>query len=687
MLELKQATKIYSSRVGTKVKALDNVNLKFNSTGLVFIHGRSGSGKTTLLSILGGLDNANTAKLYLSGQELKRFDDHHAAMYRHQHVGFIFQDYSLIHSMNVYENIGLPLKLMGLKVDHKFLDDCLSQVGLEGLGMRRLHELSGGQKQRVAIARALIKNPSLLLADEPTGNLDSETSIQIFELLRTLSKKRCVIVVSHDTEFAQEYADRIIELKDGCVVSDVGQQAEDHPIDVKPLRKAKLPLKMVIQLGFGNLVHNKLRMLVTSLMVAFLVAILASVYTALYAQVNINAKLIEATQLSQLLITEPINIQSRKAYDPTIESTPVRLDTSLLNQVEKIARAQHVDVFPRTQLAVNEAYLTVNDIRWLKRKVVDSYLWLIRPNEVLTQNLLNSYLSFTAYTQIDWTQQKWIGRVPHNENEIILSSYLADMMITQGIEGEANTAQVYETLLAQQSTINITGLEPLKVVGIKLETSPLLRNETSILNSGFGLISTHPSFFLHFNGQQNTQSYGIALTDDTNIERLLMDLRSLGTFSIFPRIDEEINVYTRFSLTFLMALVVPLLGYIALIFLGHSFAFSIAYRRKTIGILRALGLDIQQIQRIFWIEAWVLGIMILGLVILMVPAMIDVLNFSLKLQFIDSFISYTNMDLFSFGLSHIIEVFLILMTILIILVFTLTYHINLLDPVDVIKGK
>ena len=150
---------------------------------MVFILGKSGSGKSTLLNILGGLDNCDSGEIYVDSKKISNFKENDYDYYRNTYVGFIFQEFNLIEEYNVYDNISLGLKLQKEKVKKEQLDQILEQVGLTGLGLRKINELSGGQKQRVAIARALIKNPNMILADEPTGSLDSETGKQIFDLL------------------------------------------------------------------------------------------------------------------------------------------------------------------------------------------------------------------------------------------------------------------------------------------------------------------------------------------------------------------------------------------------------------------------------------------------------------------------------------------------------------------------
>ncbi|HEY8435794.1 MAG TPA: ABC transporter ATP-binding protein, partial [Haloplasmataceae bacterium] len=221
MLELKHITKVYRPKKGVPVKALDNVSLKIQSKGMVFILGKSGSGKSTLLNIIGGLDRYDHGELIIKGKSSKDFTQSDFDSYRNTYVGFIFQEYNILEDFSVGANIGLALELQGKKATEEAINRILQQVDLEGYGHRKPNELSGGQKQRVAIARALVKEPEIILADEPTGNLDSETGKQVFDTLKKLSQEKLVIVVSHDREFAETYGDRIIELADGKIIRDI----------------------------------------------------------------------------------------------------------------------------------------------------------------------------------------------------------------------------------------------------------------------------------------------------------------------------------------------------------------------------------------------------------------------------------------------------------------------------------
>ncbi len=228
MLEIKNLTKIYKPKKGVPVKALNSVSLRFPDTGLVFLLGKSGSGKSTLLNLLGGLDKYDEGEIIIKGVSSKDFKQKHFDSYRNTYLGFIFQEYNILDDFTVGANIALAIELQGRKASNEEINQILDEVDLSGYGARRPNELSGGQMQRVAIARALVKNPKIIMADEPTGALDSITGKQVLDTLKTLSKDKLVIVVSHDRDFATSYADRIIELADGSVISDITvDQAEN----------------------------------------------------------------------------------------------------------------------------------------------------------------------------------------------------------------------------------------------------------------------------------------------------------------------------------------------------------------------------------------------------------------------------------------------------------------------------
>ena len=219
MLQLQEVSKTYKLKSGLAVKALQKVSVNFQEKGLVFILGKSGSGKSTMLNVIGGLDQVDEGEIIIKGKSSKTFKNSDFDNYRNTFIGFVFQEYNLIEDFTIGKNIALALELQGHKATPELVHNILNEVDMVGYENRRVNQISSGQKQRVAIARALIKNPQIILADEPTGALDSATGKQVLELLKKLSSNKLVIVVSHDIETANVFGDRIIELKDGEIIN------------------------------------------------------------------------------------------------------------------------------------------------------------------------------------------------------------------------------------------------------------------------------------------------------------------------------------------------------------------------------------------------------------------------------------------------------------------------------------
>ena len=216
MLQLKSIVKKYGSGDNI-VNALNGVSMTFRESEFVAVLGHSGCGKTTLLNIIGGLDHYTSGDLIINGTSTKEYKDRDWDAYRNHSIGFIFQSYNLIPHQNVLSNVELALTISGVSKSERRrrAKEALEKVGLGDQLHKKPNQMSGGQMQRVAIARALINDPDILLADEPTGALDSETSIQVMELLKAIAKDKLVIMVTHNPELADQYASRIIRIKDG----------------------------------------------------------------------------------------------------------------------------------------------------------------------------------------------------------------------------------------------------------------------------------------------------------------------------------------------------------------------------------------------------------------------------------------------------------------------------------------
>lgn len=231
MLSLKNVNKYFNRHRKNEIHVINNISLEFNDNGLVALLGPSGCGKTTLLNAIGGLDKIKSGKIYVNGKKISSKIDGKVDKIRNLNIGYIFQDYKLVDNMSVFDNVALVLTMLGIKDKNEVknrVEYVLDKVGMLRYKRRPANMLSGGERQRVGIARALVKNPNIILADEPTGNLDSKNSLEIMKIIKSISKDRLVILVTHEVNLAKFYADRIIELKDGSIVKDyINKDKED----------------------------------------------------------------------------------------------------------------------------------------------------------------------------------------------------------------------------------------------------------------------------------------------------------------------------------------------------------------------------------------------------------------------------------------------------------------------------
>ena len=676
MIEISNINKKYTSKTKEDVLAIQDVNLKFNTTGLVFILGKSGSGKSTFLNILGGLDSANTSRIFINGKKLNRFNETILSEYRNTYIGFVFQEYNLLDNLNVYDNVALALEMQNKDVDPQTVLDILKKVDLEGFEERELDELSCGQKQRVAVARALVKDPEVILADEPTGNLDSETSEQIFELFKEISKKKLVICVSHDAEYAYKYADRIIEISDGRVIRDTQPEVvEDDAIAPEMIRPV-LPNKFVLNMGLGNIMNNKLRMVVTSVIVAFLMAILTAVYTTLSVSPSVDIELFKASKMNHLWMT------SRN-------SETILIEGDRLTQIQNVLPDYGAVMYKRQALMLGDSLLTVSALPVnidadslqspLTRLLDASKVDVIK---ALPLNFIEAGVGSHLYDDL-------IGREPSNNQEVVISSYLADLIIQSGLEvdGSIQSFTSYTDLISKTPVINLGETMNLKVVGVMEHETPVLNNETIALETVYSNLYVQRGFLAASNMEHQLMSYGIYVTNVASLPDLLKSVKNAGYINLRPIYSDTLQNFTRFELALLISVIVPLIGYLALVFLANYISSSILYRKKQIGILRALGSFISNVEHVFRLEAIIVGFFIMIMAYFLTPYFVDVMNFAFMVYFKESFISFYHFSVFSMGIGKIVEIFLLLSVLITILTFTLTNNINLIDPVDVINGR
>lgn len=335
MLQIKNISKQYT--VGSVVtKALDDVSLNLRDNEFVAILGPSGSGKTTLLNIIGGLDRYDSGDLIINGISTKRYTDRDWDSYRNHTIGFVFQSYNLIPHQTILSNVELALTISGISRQErkKRAIEALEKVGLKNHIHKKPNQMSGGQMQRVAIARALVNNPDILLADEPTGALDSDTSVQVMELLKEVAKDRLVVMVTHNPELAEEYATRIVRVKDGIINDDSNpydvEKESLPPPQHKNMGKSSMSFKTALSLSFNNLLTKKARTLLTSFAGSIGIIGIALIL-ALSNGVNLYIDTLEEDTLSEY----PIQI-SRSEVDITsmMADQAELINTSITNTAE-----------------------------------------------------------------------------------------------------------------------------------------------------------------------------------------------------------------------------------------------------------------------------------------------------------------------------------------------------------------
>ena len=290
MIEIKNLNKYYKSGQGS-FHALRDINLKLPDKGIVFIAGKSGSGKSTLLNVIGGIDAYDSGDLIINNVSTSKFSKKDYNSYRNTYIGFIFQEFNVIKSLTVYENIALSIQLHNesAKKRHQDILDVIKKVGLEGKENRKMNQISGGERQRVAIARALIKNPEVIIADEPTGNLDPRNRDIVMGILKSLAEDRLVLIVTHDVFLANSYGERTITLKDGQVISDITYNEEHLKIDDSKLALDSISpsLKTSFLLGLKSFKLNIVR---------YILIILLFSVSLIFAGSVVNLFLADTTQ-------------------------------------------------------------------------------------------------------------------------------------------------------------------------------------------------------------------------------------------------------------------------------------------------------------------------------------------------------------------------------------------------------
>ncbi len=542
MFEFKNVSKNYQKKKGTPIKALNNISFTLNSTGLIFLVGKSGSGKSTLLNIMGGIDNIDSGTIILNNKEFNKFKPSEMDAYRNSYIGFIFQEFNLLEEFNVYQNIELSLDLKRMKKDKNAILKSLEMVEMKDMENRRINELSGGEKQRVGIARALIKNPRIILADEPTGNLDSNTSEQIFKILKNISKTKLVVVVTHDVDSALNYADRIIELKDGKILKDETYRETENIDETKEMMSPKLSTINSCRIALANLKQKKLRLIITIILVTFALSFFTFSYSLTnYDLPNSHANAMVKNNESNIIIKRTINGKETNVNKGLSVFTNTHLE-----EIEKKLNVPYKKVI---KINENNGYQKIE-------------LGDASNPEYAYYNLFMYENRFIAFPNSELNNISIIGKIPSNKNEILIHKILADYIINRGVGVVKQNAlgenelvnykpENYEELINGNEEI-LFGSNKLKISGIinenleKYESLKTLRVEEVYDNP--------PALYKEFEERFNTLTYTFIVNEEffNNLEmpsNTLLDTNIYATKTFYE--TERLYGYTTNYIEFL----------------------------------------------------------------------------------------------------------------------------------------
>lgn len=507
MLEIKKITKIYKTGNFTQ-KALNKVSINFRENEFVSILGPSGSGKTTLLNIIGGLDKYDSGDLIINETSTKKYKDKDWDSYRNHRIGFVFQSYNLIPHQTVLSNVELALTLSGIgkKERRKRAIKVLKEVGLGDHVYKRPNQMSGGQMQRVAIARALINDPDILLADEPTGALDSETSIQIMNLLKKISKDKLVIMVTHNPDLAKEYSNRIISLKDGVVTDDTNPYDGKEVIELKAgkTKKTSMSFLTALSLSLNNLMTKKGRTILTAFAGSIGIIGIALILSLSNGVNNYIDRVQEDTLTSYPLTIEKQNMDASafmasfmgKGSSDAHDNDAVYSNNMMTDMITTMyggVKTNNLVEFKKYIENNKELKEYVNDIKYsynLDLQIYNDSLLKINPSNMMSlfgfdnqsfssSNMMNIFSELTTNKSLLKSQYDIVsGRLPNSYDELVL---IVDD------KNEIIDYILYSLGLKDQKEIQETMMNIMSGKEIKdFETSKFTYDE--ILNTKFKLI-------------------------------------------------------------------------------------------------------------------------------------------------------------------------------------------------------
>lgn len=435
MLSLNNISKSYKSKAFVQ-RALENINLVLPSTGIIFITGKSGSGKSTLLNILGGIDHPDSGEIYFRNKLLDFSKPKIADHYRRNEVSFIFQKFNLMEKQTIYDNIEISGAIQGQKADPEQISKIIDSVDLKGLALKKANEISVGQAQRVAIARALYKKARIILADEPTGNLDSQNAKSVLELLKRESKNTLVIVATHDIEAAKAYGNRIIELKDGKIINDqsIERSFKNTNLDFEPSHK-KISFLYILKTAFSFLSERKVKSLL-----AFVLSLMSVIFFGI--------------SLVSILIN-PINVAIKSLKENSIDYVYLENIKDGINYVE--GKYNGEEFVPLYKSYNNE------HIKDVFRLPLANYTAEISDFEKFGLDLI-------------------LGSFPQTYTEIAITDYLAEKMIMENSDFSS-----IDQLIGKTPVFSIAGLEN----NLELDITGIIKTDYEYRMGGYEAVGDY----------------------------------------------------------------------------------------------------------------------------------------------------------------------------------------------------
>lgn len=648
---IKDLCKSYKSINGVETVAVNNLNLILPSKGLIFIVGKSGSGKTTLLNLLGGMDTSDNGEIEVFNEKITDFNEYKLNEYRNLEVGFVFQEYLLLDKLSAKKNIEIALKLHGKRMDNTKANDLFTLLEINGLEEKPIEELSGGQKQRVAIARALVKEPNLILADEPTGALDSKTGIEIFKILKKISENRLVIVVSHDMDCAKTYGDRIIELSNGKIVKD--KTITDINNDFRGQGKKTINSFLLLDAHYFSSKVIKYRK------VRFYSALLLSLFTLILMGVVLSYTTFDKNKLFIQSMYESKNDYLQVYKGSLKEEDILSLEKDFPNH----------DIYNVYNVLEAESNL-LNEFIFLCDKLTDKPYYqhsYIGESIEIDSDVANS-LNFKLLA----------GNYPETYNEIVITdfiySYFKDLGYKDNETFEVTVINSYSDLIGKNfgskymfdkfGGFTISGIistnfdhkmyEVLKsdVIYDDINSTLSSRIQTGAESKLYFKKGFHDDLITFGDLDNDNKPYSLVISLNNVLNEDIKLFKHLDTYSIddeyyyMNEISEQIerasNLLVEINVIFLIIIVIVAITSFLLLF--NSFSTTISDETRTIQILRLLGASKKNLIKIFFSKS----LMALIILVIMSPLfsmlLVNIINNTLKVTF------HLHFTLFSFGI-------------------------------------